>query len=128
MGDNFTIVTVGIRTGEFDTIVGNPGTGLKYESQYFTDQVLIEIIATLPGDFNLDGDVDGHVFLKWQRGESPLPLSTADRSDWEANFGAIAPISVFSIAVPEPSTTFLLMLGMAATIYFRYKTQSIERS
>ena len=45
----------------------------------------------ITGDFDLDGDVDGYNFLKWQRGESPNPLSQSDLADWEANYGT-APV------------------------------------
>jgi hypothetical protein len=40
-----------------------------------------------PGDFNGDRTYDGLDFLKWQRGESPNPLSVMDLADWEANYG-----------------------------------------
>jgi len=45
----------------------------------------VEFVA--PGDFNVDGTYDGLDFLKWQRGESPDPLSASDLADWEANYG-----------------------------------------
>lgn len=65
------------------------------------------------GDFNSDGSVDGQDLLIWQRGESPLPLSQADFSDWQANYGmpaALASQQSASNTVPEPST---LLLGLA---------------
>ena len=52
--------------------------------------------ASPPGNFDLDGDVDGFDFLKWQRGESPNPLSESDPADWEANYGTV--ISPFTAA------------------------------
>ena len=47
----------------------------------------VEIV--LPGDFDLDDDVDGDDFLKWQRGESPEPLSQSDLGDWETDYGTV---------------------------------------
>jgi hypothetical protein len=38
-------------------------------------------------DFDLDGDIDGADFLKWQRGESPGGGSQTELSAWEANYG-----------------------------------------
>ena len=40
----------------------------------------------MTGDFDGDGDSDGFDFLKWQRGESPNPLSQEDLAYWKANF------------------------------------------
>src|SRR5690606_23129308 len=58
-------------------------------------------LPSLPGDFDMDGDVDGADFLSWQRGNSPNPLSSGDLADWESNFGATALTA--AVAVPEPS-------------------------
>jgi hypothetical protein len=66
-------------------------------------------IATLGGDFDLDGDVDGSDFLRWQRGQSPAPLSQLNLLQWQAGFGA--PLAAPSTAVPEPATAVLLALA-----------------
>jgi hypothetical protein len=65
----------------------------------------------IPGDFDLDQDVDGYDFLKWQRGESPTPFSATDLADWEAYYGA-PPLSAASTAVPEPATGLALLIAM----------------
>jgi hypothetical protein len=67
---------------------------------------IAEMIPTgllpLPGDFDLDGDVDGDDFLFWQRNPNVGSLS-----DWETNYGLpVPPISV----VPEPSSLALLTI------------------
>ena len=73
---------------------------------------------TLAGDFDLDDDVDGADFLKWQRGESPNPLSHSDLADWRANFGTVpSPAAGVSTAVPEPATGILLILGIAVLLF-----------
>jgi hypothetical protein len=66
------------------------------------------------GDHDNDGNVDGHDFLAWQRGESPDPLSSIDLADWRANFGAPFPAAASSAAVPEPATTAILIIAAAA--------------
>jgi hypothetical protein len=69
---------------------------------------------TLLGDFNYDGIVDGADFLKWQRGESPSPLSQSDLDDWQNNVANVAsPITAASTTVPEPATGIMLLIGMA---------------
>ena len=67
--------------------------------------------TVLEGDYDLDGDVDGYDFLKWQRGESPNPLSPADLDAWQMNYGMVAPLSTSSTAVPEPTGLLLAILS-----------------
>ncbi|MCA9261409.1 MAG: hypothetical protein KDA61_19470, partial [Planctomycetales bacterium] len=56
----------------------------------------------LDGDFNSDGVVDGHDFLTWQVGDSPIPLSRADLDAWQGGFGGPFRASNGIGAVPEP--------------------------
>ena len=62
------------------------------------------------GDFNYDGTVDGSDFLVWQRGGSPLPLSSADLNEWKAAMGATAQAAN---VVPEPATLTFTLLAAA---------------
>jgi hypothetical protein len=89
----------------------------RYPSLVFTvfDNL---VVTSLPsagpaGDFTGDGVVDGADFLKWQRGESPSPLSAADLATWKAGFGTSAAALSVS-AVPEPATIAIGLLGAAA--------------
>lgn len=43
IGDRFTILTCGSRTGEFTLETGSPGVGLVYETFYYANRVEIEI-------------------------------------------------------------------------------------
>ena len=49
----------------------------------------ITLADSLPGDFDSNGEVDGHDLLTWQRGESPDPRGSSDLADWMANFGPV---------------------------------------
>jgi len=76
------------------------------------DNVVVTALATqipgLPGDFDVDGDVDGADFLAWQR-------DLGDASNlalWEANFGETGAAGAVLAAVPEPAS--LLLVGIAA--------------
>ena len=65
------------------------------------------------GDFDIDGDVDGADFLKWQRGELSNPLSSSDLANWQASFGDVASsVAAASTAVPEPSSFVLLLAAL----------------
>jgi hypothetical protein len=76
--------------------------------------------ATLAGDFDHDGDVDGRDFLLWQRGGSPIPKSASDLADWQANYGTgtlVADIQASPItAVPEPASLSLILALTTAAL------------
>lgn len=89
--------------------------------RYSTQDGLINLLnveystAGLDGDFDGDGDVDGRDFLRWQRGQSPNPLSASDLAAWRANYGAGSLIAT-ATAVPEPGTAALLCCGLIGLI------------
>lgn len=66
-----------------------------------------------PGDFNMDGKVDGRDFLAWQRGESPTLLGGTDLALWQAYYGAASPQAA-TLMVPEP--TPLVVFGVSALV------------
>jgi hypothetical protein len=89
-----------------------------YESDWAI--ALGSIAVKLAGDFDLDSDVDGFDFLKWQRGESFTPYSAMDYADWEANFGKVArPIVAATVEIPEPSALLLGAMASLVGISFR---------
>jgi probable HAF family extracellular repeat protein len=51
------------------------------------EEAWMAILDWPAADFDLDNDVDGHDFLKWQLGESPDPLSDSDLALWKDDFG-----------------------------------------
>ena len=76
----------------------------------------VDIVQLIPetydADYDDDGDVDGFDFLKWQIGQSPLPLSDFDLNLWETQFGMPLPLAVSATTVPEPATWIILTLGI----------------
>lgn len=58
----------------------------------------------LRGDFDANGEVNGHDLLAWQRNPGVGSLG-----DWQAGYGA-GPLSA-SVAVPEPGAAILLALA-----------------
>lgn len=104
-----------------DTIDGLGSFVVHYgpTSTFDEDQIVLTdfLFSGQPGDFDLDGSVDGDDFLKWQRGESPNPLSQAELADWQSNYGAEpAPISGGTI-VPEPSAGSSLLTALACAFF-----------
>jgi hypothetical protein len=101
--------------------------GLTYTyDNYWYDDLTVETYAGLPGDFDLDRDVDGGDFLAWQKGNSPMPRSETDLADWRTHYGvALAPAVT---AVPEPRALTVLaaaapaMLALSARLRRRRET------
>jgi hypothetical protein len=75
------------------------------------DGVIRELVHLLLGDFDYDNDVDGLDFLKWQRGETTMPLSALHLADWENNYGNVLPIAAAATTVPEPTSVLLAALA-----------------
>ena len=129
LGQFFDIVNVGSSlTGTFSglsqgALVGNFGGTDLFINYASGDGYDISLVATLAGDFDLGFEVDGFDFLKWQRGESPNPLSQADLIAWEANYGVVAALSAASAAVPEPSS-IMLILAATLVVYLQTARQS----
>lgn len=71
------------------------------------------------GAIDIDGDVDGADFLKWQRGESPNGGDALELADWTSNFGVIGLISAASAGVPELSTLALLSCALVGSRWRR---------
>jgi len=112
-------------TGLWETIPLTPDGDDLYHFEYLlaggdADLFRYSISTGTSGDFDGDGDVDGHDFLLWQRGGSPNPLSQSDLADWEANYGTASPIVATSTAVPEPCAGVMLLLGVM-TLFCRSK-------
>ncbi len=75
-------------------------------------------LATIPGDFDSDGDVDGADFLVWQRGFGD-GYDVSDLAVWKSNFGAPGALSTASgatAAVPEPTSFWLLLTATAMLV------------
>jgi len=95
--------------------------------------MITEIARTVPGDFDLDGDVDGLDFLILQRGlgatsgalytsgDASLDgvVDEVDYQIWQDNFGFLAsplvaaPFAALG-AIPEPTTGALAMIALLA--------------
>jgi hypothetical protein len=71
----------------------------------------VSVIENLPGDFDFDGDVDGHDFLGWQQGGSPTALSLGDLQDWQTNYG-VGALTAEATSVPEPGSGLFLFAGV----------------
>jgi T5SS/PEP-CTERM-associated repeat protein len=110
-GDSFEFLTSAAEISEnfgslnFPTLSG----GLDWQLDFSPQALTLTVIGGLPGDFDLDGDVDGRDFLVWQRN-----TSVGDLADWQANYGG-GMLTANSTAVPEPGGA---ILALAVAMYF----------
>jgi hypothetical protein len=77
-------------------------------------------INDLPGDFDLDGDVDGRDFLSWQQGGSPTVVGAIDLANWQTNYGGASLVAA-GIAVPEPLAAMLLLSALCCYVVLRVR-------
>jgi serralysin len=69
-------------------------------------------VVSVPGDFDLDGDVDGADFLVWQRGFGS-GYDSEDLANWRENFGMTSSMAIAATTVPEPSGELLATAAFA---------------
>jgi hypothetical protein len=91
---------------------GSYGTMGAYTVEWNDLSLITRVGVT--GDFDDDGDVDGHDFLAWQRGESQTPFSPTDLADWQGAYGGGTLAATSS--VPEPGTVCLMILMSASAL------------
>lgn len=100
-----------------------------YKIGLFVDFALIDLvldnatIAATPGDFDLDGDIDGADFLCWQRefgmtvepvgsgadGDGSGQIDTGDLAIWQQHYGENQMLRAMNQQIPEPASTALIV-------------------
>jgi alpha-amylase len=108
--------------------------------------LITNIVGTVNGDFDLDGDVDGRDFLTWQRnlglasgvrydlGDADLNgvINGNDLSVWQAAYRNASPVAnaAVSVAVPEPNTSALVILAGTSLMgrFFTRRTSNLVQS
>jgi hypothetical protein len=78
-------------------------------------RLVVEAAGSAAGDFDADADVDGIDFLRWQRGQSPRPLSADDLQDWRAHYGP-GSVEPAASTVPEPGARAWAWLTAAGSL------------
>ncbi len=119
--DAYTILVAESVSGAFDNTIGDRlpviGGGSLLLTIDANSVVLSDFLASLPGDFNLDGAVDAADYTVWRDGLGTI-YTPLDYSDWAANYGETAGSSV-TAAVPEPSACLVAAGALAATLWTR---------
>ncbi|QEG33753.1 retropepsin-like aspartic protease [Bythopirellula goksoeyrii] len=113
VGNMFTFLTTGEGvSGAFDNLV--LPAGFQWGVDYLSDSVVLKVLGLgTSGDFDSDGDVDGHDFLLWQRNPS-----VGDLADWQSNYGVGAVLSSATV-VPEPTGIVSILVAAALLVIKR---------
>lgn len=111
LGETFDLFDFDSASGSFDTInLPTLAGGLGWDVSQLLVSGVVEVIAALDVDLDNDGDVDGADFLLIQRVDpSLLPA-------WQAQYGNSSLQAASAAAVPEPSSTALLLFCLVATM------------
>jgi hypothetical protein len=103
---------------EIEATIDDAGMHVVYSTGHETVHYAFLSTQGSPGDFDGDGDVDGRDFLKWQRSDSPDPLSAGDLADWKSNYGN-SNLTASATAVPEPDGLVLIVLTSVLAVVYR---------
>ncbi len=115
-GDTFDLLSFASSSGTFSTIqLPTLASGLTWDTSQLYSTGVLSVAASLAGDFDHDGDVDGRDFLIWQRGGSPSPLSGTDLADWQANYG-VGALTAANVTVPEPRLCMIIPIMFALLV------------
>jgi fibronectin-binding autotransporter adhesin len=115
LGQSFHLFDSVALSGDFDAInLPSLGPGLGWNTSQLNTTGVLSVSAGLPGDFDLDGDVDGRDLLVWQRN-----TSLGDLADWQANYGTEALSASF--AVPEPASLVLVLSVLTASACRKFR-------
>ena len=109
MGDQYQILKFsGVVSGSGFATFELPAlsSGLAWQTGDLLSTGVLSVVAELPGDFDIDGDVDGRDFLLWQRDPNIGLLA-----DWQSNYG-ITLLAAASTSVPEPTSWVLMLLSI----------------
>jgi hypothetical protein len=108
-GDVFDILDFASASGAFAALnLPSLTAGLEWNTDNLLSTGILQVVASLPGDYNTDGKVDAADYVVWRKNGA----SQDDYNTWRANFGGSGGSGSSSFAaVPEPGT---LLLGCCA--------------
>lgn len=112
------------KVGFVEFIAMEPGTTelnlFEGDNVFSSGQGILEfytlnVTLVTAGDFDLDGDVDGHDFITWQR-ES----GTGDLQDWQDSFGYQPLPAIMNVPEPNPIEMMIVIGLLSASVRLLY--------
>jgi hypothetical protein len=102
--------------------LGTPSGPSSFNYQLSASSNVLSLLVTIPGDFDLDGVVDGNDYAVWRKSDG-----TPSGFDlWRANYGRASGggsgASLGAAAsIPEPTTAFLVICSAAPFLGHRFR-------
>lgn len=97
-----------VPAGDYEIVVYQPtGSDQKFGLAWWMGNAP----ASIEGDFNGDGKVDGDDLVQWKNGFGAT-YDGADFLAWQQNYGFGVPTTPTSAAVPEPAACLLALIGL----------------
>jgi hypothetical protein len=139
-----TILTASSVSNTFDAVVQPAGmpAGLRFKAIYNAGNVQLDVVPLLIGDYNDNGTVDAADYIVWREAEADGAtflenrdpgnvgaVGPADFNSWRARFGNVAGSgagAILDVAVPEPSTIMMLIVGTLAMCFRRRLTPVLQ--
>ncbi len=110
---SWVVATASSFSGAFASVT--PGFAVSQQGA----NLVLSVVAPLPGDYNFDGSVDAADYTVWRDGNSP-DSGQAGYDLWVSSYGANAAAlhaSAATDSVPEPASVALILLAtLAATL------------
>lgn len=124
----YTLINYGTRTGSVSNLGTPTGGPSNFNYNLVDTGSAINLSVTIPGDFNLDGTVNGSDYVVWRKGVGTI-YTPVDYDLWRTNYGRTAGsgsgASLGDVAsVPEPATAFLVIYGLLPFIIGRIQRRA----
>jgi autotransporter-associated beta strand protein len=112
----YTLITYGSLSGSVSNLGSPTGGPSNFNYTLLDTGSAINLSVTIPGDFNVDGNVDGSDYALWRKGFGTT-YTQVDFEVWRANFGRATGSGSGSdlggvANVPEPAILAMLLCGM----------------
>ena len=117
------LISFNVNNWKTNGSTSQPDPGWVYGSIYRPRFISVDIVGSLPGDFNDDGTVDAADYIVWRKTgiNGPTGYNT-----WRANFGKPGGgglIASANVDAPEPTTLVILMFAATGWCLRRDRAQ-----
>ncbi len=114
----YTLISYGSLNGSVANLGAPSGGPTNFDYKLLDTGSAINLLVSIPGDFNLDGMVDGADYLVWRKNLGTT-YTQNDLEKWRASFGRAVGDGAGTGAdlgsatgVPEPATIVMLFCGL----------------
>jgi autotransporter-associated beta strand protein len=116
----YTLAVYGSKVGSIATL-GTPTGPSNFNYKLAASGNFLNLFVSIPGDFDLDGKVDGNDYAVWRKNDG----TSSNYDLWRANYGRAAGSgaggSLGGASIPEPATAFLIIFGAAPFLGRRFR-------